>query len=192
MSGTEARKPCVAAWAGNVIPARRVGKGRARQRESPVRYFGAADIGQRRGRKRTSGVWRKGWDSNPRYPCEYGSFQDCCLQPLGHLSAVFALNAALRAQNWRKNDSLPKRMSCHFKRMGRLVLNFKTGALTARPPFQRSDFNPWQQEESRTAVNKTGCGPNTAPRCVRIEKIGRECRAAGFRPQFYLTANRPC
>ena len=29
---------------------------------------------------------RMGRDSNPRYPCEYGSFQDCCLKPLGHPS----------------------------------------------------------------------------------------------------------
>ena len=29
---------------------------------------------------------RTGWDSNPRYPCRYGGFQDRCLQPLGHLS----------------------------------------------------------------------------------------------------------
>ncbi len=27
-----------------------------------------------------------GRDSNPRYPYGYGSFQDCCLKPLGHPS----------------------------------------------------------------------------------------------------------
>jgi hypothetical protein len=27
-----------------------------------------------------------GWDSNPRTPYEVGSFQDCCLKPLGHPS----------------------------------------------------------------------------------------------------------
>lgn len=30
--------------------------------------------------------WRKGWDSNPRYPCRHGGFQDRCLKPLGHPS----------------------------------------------------------------------------------------------------------
>src|SRR6266576_5157736 len=30
--------------------------------------------------------WRKGWDSNPRYPCRYAGFQDRCLKPLGHPS----------------------------------------------------------------------------------------------------------
>jgi hypothetical protein len=30
--------------------------------------------------------WRKGWDSNPRYPCRHAGFQDRCLKPLGHPS----------------------------------------------------------------------------------------------------------
>ena len=30
--------------------------------------------------------WRMGWDSNPRYACTYGGFQDRCLKPLGHPS----------------------------------------------------------------------------------------------------------
>ena len=30
--------------------------------------------------------WRMGWDSNPRYACTHGGFQDRCLQPLGHPS----------------------------------------------------------------------------------------------------------
>src|SRR5271170_3802284 len=31
--------------------------------------------------------WRRGWDSNPRYPYGYSSFRDCPLQPLAYLSA---------------------------------------------------------------------------------------------------------
>ena len=31
--------------------------------------------------------WRKGWDSNPRYPCRHAGFQDRCLKPLGHPSS---------------------------------------------------------------------------------------------------------
>jgi hypothetical protein len=31
-------------------------------------------------------IWRKGWDSNPRYPCRHAGFQDRCLKPLGHPS----------------------------------------------------------------------------------------------------------
>ena len=30
--------------------------------------------------------WRKEWDSNPRWTCAHGGFQDRCLKPLGHLS----------------------------------------------------------------------------------------------------------
>jgi len=31
-------------------------------------------------------TWRKGWDSNPRYPCRHAGFQDRCIKPLGHPS----------------------------------------------------------------------------------------------------------
>ena len=31
-------------------------------------------------------LWRKRWDSNPRYGSPYASFQDWSLQPLGHAS----------------------------------------------------------------------------------------------------------
>ena len=31
--------------------------------------------------------WRRGRDSNPRYPCEYAAFRVRCFQPLSHLSA---------------------------------------------------------------------------------------------------------
>ena len=30
--------------------------------------------------------WRKEWDSNPRWSCPHGGFQDRCLKPLGHPS----------------------------------------------------------------------------------------------------------
>ncbi len=32
--------------------------------------------------------WRRGWDSNPRYPCEYAAFRVRCFRPLSHLSGV--------------------------------------------------------------------------------------------------------
>ena len=32
-------------------------------------------------------IWRRGGDSNPRYPCEYAAFRVRCIQPLCHLSA---------------------------------------------------------------------------------------------------------
>ena len=34
------------------------------------------------------GTWRRGRDSNPRYPCEYAAFRVRCFQPLSHLSGV--------------------------------------------------------------------------------------------------------
>src|SRR5690606_36736457 len=32
--------------------------------------------------------WRRGRDSNPRYPCEYAAFRVQCFQPLSHLSGA--------------------------------------------------------------------------------------------------------
>ncbi len=40
-------------------------------------------------------IWRTGWDSNPRRACTLAGFQDRCLKPLGHLSAVPSPLAAL-------------------------------------------------------------------------------------------------
>ena len=34
--------------------------------------------------------WRRGRDSNPRYPSGYAGFQDRCHQPLGHLSGYYS------------------------------------------------------------------------------------------------------
>lgn len=57
----------------------------------PPRSFntGVRCLGNRaqvRLRSASTGRWRTGWDSNPRYPCRYGCFRSSCLQPLGHLS----------------------------------------------------------------------------------------------------------
>src|SRR4026208_258470 len=47
-------------------------------------YRWLLDVG---GRARTS-IWRREWDSNPRYGFPYTRFPSVRLQPLGHLSAV--------------------------------------------------------------------------------------------------------
>src|SRR5215469_6541803 len=36
-------------------------------------------------------LWRRGWDSNPRYGSPYARFRGEYFQPLSHLSAVFGL-----------------------------------------------------------------------------------------------------
>ena len=43
--------------------------------------------------------WRKGWDSNPRWACTHGGFQDRCLKPLGHPSKPLRDLASFRAAN---------------------------------------------------------------------------------------------
>jgi hypothetical protein len=41
-------------------------------------------------KKRSPGTARTEWDSNPRYACTHGGFQDRCLKPLGHPSRAGA------------------------------------------------------------------------------------------------------
>jgi hypothetical protein len=42
-------------------------------------------------------MWRRGWDSNPRWTCAHAGFQDRCLKPLGHPSKFAVLE--LRISN---------------------------------------------------------------------------------------------
>ena len=51
--------------------------------------------------------WRRGWDSNPRYPYEHNGFRDRPIQPLSHLSALVM---AFRFS--RKKDCIIARHSC--------------------------------------------------------------------------------
>jgi hypothetical protein len=45
--------------------------------------------------------WRRGWDSNPRYPCEYSAFRVRCIRPLCHLSGGRAPTLARRGSRAR-------------------------------------------------------------------------------------------
>src|SRR3954471_18523918 len=47
--------------------------------------------------------WRKGWDSNPRYPCRHAGFQDRCLKPLSHPSKPLRLFSYLRNEKGSKS-----------------------------------------------------------------------------------------
>ncbi len=51
------------------------------RRKTLILLWNSNDFEQRR-----TIYWRKGWDSNPRYPCGHAGFQDRCLKPLGHPS----------------------------------------------------------------------------------------------------------
>src|SRR5258708_6137722 len=51
-------------------------------------------------------LWRKGWDSNPRYPCRHAGFQDRCLKPLGHPSGPLKLFSDF-SDAWGNKARLP-------------------------------------------------------------------------------------
>ena len=56
-----------------------VGGASARPDETGSRTIGTPRLRQER-------EWRRGWDSNPRYPSGYNGFRDRPIQPLSHLS----------------------------------------------------------------------------------------------------------
>jgi hypothetical protein len=66
--------------AGTLSPVRFDGRNRE------LRRFPAIFRGIQPGFPAPQTVWRRGRDSNPRYPLRYAGFQDRCHQPLGHLS----------------------------------------------------------------------------------------------------------
>ena len=59
-----------------------------REYASLVASRAASQLGPSRqpARSATSGKWRRGWDSNPRYSCPYTAFPVPHLRPLGHPS----------------------------------------------------------------------------------------------------------
>ncbi len=54
-------------------------------------------------------LWRRGRDSNPRWPSDHSSFQDCPFRPLTHLSATTFL------LQFSRNLLNSKRYSCGFQ-----------------------------------------------------------------------------
>ena len=94
-----------------------------RRGPSPVRYANSAGVACRKHRKSCllNELWRKGWDSNPRWACTHGGFQDRCLKPLGHPSRQLRL---ARARCWRRcggggaPDAVPGALIqvCHVRR----------------------------------------------------------------------------
>ena len=46
-------------------------------------------------------IWRREWDSNPRWTCAHAGFQDRCLKPLGHPSNSLSYLAFLPAPSQR-------------------------------------------------------------------------------------------
>jgi hypothetical protein len=88
--------------------------------------------------------WRRGWDSNPRTPCDVASFQDWCLQPLGHLSVASRFSVFARvAPLWpRRRFSEVNNVVPQWDTLSPLPV-FKTSALNRSatlPSLQSLDF----------------------------------------------------
>ena len=60
--------------------------------------------------------WRRGRDSNPRYPFEYAGLANLCLQPLGHLSCrpTILLQRAVHTQCLDDRQPANRVYLCYF------------------------------------------------------------------------------
>jgi hypothetical protein len=81
--------------------------------------------------------WRKGWDSNPRYPCRHAGFQDRCLKPLGHPSKPllsFSYLRDARCRNWPFATALlPNALSASVYGSPQCFVNARNGVLRHSP-----------------------------------------------------------
>ena len=65
-------------------------------------------------------VWRKGWDSNPRWAFTHDGFQDRCLKPLGHPSVRGPWPQARRKLKWFWRDIATARFGENGRWRGRV------------------------------------------------------------------------
>jgi hypothetical protein len=90
-------------------------------------------------------VWRRGRDSNPRYPFRYAGFQDRCHQPLGHLSVYYSFTiGTILAENRASGSEVAGRGRAALHRSDRsLAIDHfvpfgYTSILLASPVFRRA------------------------------------------------------
>jgi hypothetical protein len=72
-------------------------------------------------------VWRRGRDSNPRYPFGYAGFQDRCHQPLGHLSGViesYNRSSFFGGLLWERSDRMFLTLQLQNCRCALSLVNF--------------------------------------------------------------------
>jgi hypothetical protein len=143
--------------------------------------------------------WRKGWDSNPRYPCRYAGFQDRCLKPLGHpsffgcqrLSRGVRPGKASNRVRWRSGSierSGPALAECKRQQTGaqqheacrgqceesvgdQIVVAHDTPAtLDARPNLLKLSESPASKEVMRLSAFCLGLAPQAGPKTQARER----------------------
>src|SRR5688572_27844616 len=114
--------------------------------------------------------WRRGWDSNPRYPFGYSSFRDCPLQPLAYLSRPLILSLRLRPPGAEEvHDQLAALLRPHAGDDGEPVIRGQAGDLDDgfdRPPLGLR----------RTVHDSPDAGPDEGP---DAHEAGLECHVQG-------------
>jgi hypothetical protein len=97
-----------------------------------------------------NGMWRRGWDSNPRYPCRYAAFRVRCIRPLCHLSACanacVARNSASMTEashSVRRDCAYVEDVSAYRKSLSEIVVRYVIRTATLwRPSFQVFNGTP--------------------------------------------------
>ena len=69
-------------------------------------------------------LWRRGWDSNPRYGLPHAGFQDRCLKPLGHPSRIVV--QFLPSGFWQTRGLMRLQPSCDQLSPGRFYSFLRT------------------------------------------------------------------
>lgn len=93
--------------------------------------------------------WRKGWDSNPRWACTHGGFQDRCLKPLGHPSR---LPDRTSHTGRRMQEAAPIIPPLVASRRSRLPARARPGPTTIAPCRPRSNRAPAPPRPDASAV----------------------------------------
>jgi hypothetical protein len=98
--------------------------------------------------------WRKGWDSNPRYPCRHAGFQDRCLKPLGHPSSSgiqgLSRDASMAKERTGDRDFGGEgALRPHFIALDRPVRSMSSGDFReSEPPWNARAGTIWKESAS--------------------------------------------
>src|SRR3984957_6664782 len=135
----------------------------------------------------TEGIWRRGWDLNPRYPLRYVRFRGGSFQPLTHLSALQQLSAI--GFQPKTYSSLPGRTNASEALANDQPLpttddSERTPAATPRcvPPEPRPEPRSYD-----SVADDSGSASPTAPRLPSDRRRHRRAARCGHAPSHRRT-----
>jgi hypothetical protein len=94
---------------------------------------------------RPTDYWRRGWDSNPRYPYEHNSFRDCPNRPLWHPSERVLIGVAIAAGNRLgiRFPALTRGLPCVYSALSSAGPTVRRGSLRFPASWASRSFTPY-------------------------------------------------